>query len=672
MANLKGTIEFPQGGSSWKTIRGKIEWEETAIDESTSPVRSKVHTKIYAKCGTGGTAGKGWNGYVTVNGTKHSFSSISSSTTISDSYKLLKEYDDWVDHNDDGSKTITISGKVAGPSGTSLEGVSSSGSGTATLTDVPQASTLDGATSGTTDYSPVFTWTPASADFKFAIKIKNGSTVLSTFNISPNTTSEFSTTVTIITSAYIANLIPSANSITLTAELITYKSDGVTQIGSSSSRNFTVTLNSSVKPTASIGAFSDVGGLVPSSWGIFVQGKSKLSFSVSGTPGTGSSIRSYSTSVAGATYSTQNITTGFLSSSGSAALTVTDNRGRTGTASRSYTVYPYSKPSITKATADRCLADGTLSDSGTYLKYSFNSTISSCNGKNSATYQLGYKTKSATSYTYVTINNNVTDIVLPGVTFNANTSYDIQFRVTDAFNEVVYENESIGSGFRLVHYNKNKKAISLGKSSEAGPNEKLLEVALPMSFFDEAKKSIRDMLYPVGSLYLSTSNNSPANFLGGNWTQLSGHYLYAAPSNETAGTTFGSWTSGSTTLTAAQSGIRAHSHGLNNHTHGIPELDLSINSGGAHSHTTKSMSSTGSTSGAMAESYAKYGGTRNITIPFNTTNGAHSHSGKTVAGTTNAASGSTESNSAANATEGHTHSITPPALRVYVWRRDAD
>lgn len=479
MANLKGTIEFPQGGSSYKTIRGKIDWEETQIDSTSSPARSKVHTKLYAKTGTGSTTGKQWSGYVQVgSNSKHSFSSISSSTTISSTYVLLQEYDDWVTHNDDGSKTVTISGKVQGPSGTSIANVSSTGSGTVTLTNVPQASTITSVTSGTTDYAPSVVWTPASTSFKYKLVFSYGNWSAATGILSPDTTSAYTYNGYTITGANVASYMEGASG-TFTVTLYTYASDGTTQIGNTSSKTFTVTLNASYKPTASISTFTDVGGLVPSNWGIFVQSKSKLSFTVSATPSAGSTISSYSTTINGSTYNTTSITTGFLTGNGSANLTVTDSRDRTDTASRSYIVYPYSKPSITNTTADRCLQDGTLSDSGTYLKYSFASTISSCNGNNTATYELGYRVKGSNSaYTYVTISNNATDVVLSGVTFNSNSSYDLQFRVTDAFNEVVWENESIGTGFKLVHYNKNKKAMAIGKTSEAGPNEELFEIGM--------------------------------------------------------------------------------------------------------------------------------------------------------------------------------------------------
>ena len=504
MANLSDNIVFPQGGSSWKTIQGKINWEETEIDSSSSPVRSKVHTKIYAKCGTGGTTGKGWNGYVQVgSNSKHSFSSLSSSTTISSSYVLLKEYDDWVEHEADGSKTVTIKGKVAGPSGTSLEGVSSSGSGDATLTNVPQASTITSVSNGTTPYSPTIVWTPASTSFKYKVEYKytSGSSTWSVLSdlISPATTSSYSYNSLQI-SSNIFGLSPNSPTLTATAVLYTYNSDGTTQVGNASTKTFTVTLNSSIKPSLSISNLAEAdSGMIAKNWGVFVQGKSKLSFHLGWSypsPIPASSTLTATTN--GQTFTTTSMggsadyTTSALSSSGSKSVSasITDSRGRTTTASASYTVYAYSKPSITNAVVERCLQNGTLSDTGTYLKYSFASTISSCNGHNTATYQLGYRVKgSNNAYTYVNISNNATNVVLSGVTFSASSSYDIQFRVTDAFNEVVWEDESIGSGFRLVHYNKSKKALALGKSSEATGDNKLLEVALPTTISENVSST---------------------------------------------------------------------------------------------------------------------------------------------------------------------------------------
>ena len=135
-----GTIEFPQAGSSYKTIRGKIEWSESEVSIENNT--SKIHTKLYAKVGTGGTTGRQWSGNVNVAGNNHTFSSLDSSTTIKGTYVLLKEYDDTITHENDGSKKITISGSVTGPSGTTIANVTSSGSQEVTLATIPRASEI--------------------------------------------------------------------------------------------------------------------------------------------------------------------------------------------------------------------------------------------------------------------------------------------------------------------------------------------------------------------------------------------------------------------------------------------------------------------------------------------------------------------------------------------------
>ena len=43
-------------------------------------------------------------------------------------------------------------------------------------------------------------------------------------------------------------------------------------------------------------------------------------------------------------------------------------------------------------------------------------------------------------------------------------------------------------------------------------------------------KQLLDFIYPIGSIYQSTKNISPATFLGGTWKQLKGTFLYAATS----------------------------------------------------------------------------------------------------------------------------------------------
>lgn len=69
-----------------------------------------------------------------------------------------------------------------------------------------------------------------------------------------------------------------------------------------------------------------------------------------------------------------------------------------------------------------------------------------------------------------------------------------------------------------------------------------------------------DLVYPVGSVYMSISATSPQTLFGGQWTKIEGRFLWATGS--TPGTTGGSRTTDSTVLTIDQ--IPSHSHPIPN------------------------------------------------------------------------------------------------------------
>lgn len=64
-----------------------------------------------------------------------------------------------------------------------------------------------------------------------------------------------------------------------------------------------------------------------------------------------------------------------------------------------------------------------------------------------------------------------------------------------------------------------------------------------------ASSGLLDLVYPVGSIYMSTNNTSPKTFLGGTWQQIQGQFLLAASSSYPAGSTGGE---ASHTLTRAE------------------------------------------------------------------------------------------------------------------------
>lgn len=162
-----------------------------------------------------------------------------------------------------------------------------------------------------------------------------------------------------------------------------------------------------------------------------------------------------------------------------------------------------------------------------------------------------------------------------------------------------------------------------------------------------------EKVYPVGAIYLSTVNTSPATLFGGTWEQITSGYLRAGTSYATktdgsnTATGAASGNTGSTTLTAAQSGVPTHAHTMN-HSHNIYFSTIKPSSGDSYSFT-------GLT------------GTQAAPSQLNSYTGA-----------TASHSGNTGSNTGASAQSGHTHTLnshTHPInlnyVQVYMWRRTA-
>ena len=69
-------------------------------------------------------------------------------------------------------------------------------------------------------------------------------------------------------------------------------------------------------------------------------------------------------------------------------------------------------------------------------------------------------------------------------------------------------------------------------------------------------EALLDTYYPVGRIYLSSENVSPASFMGGSWTRIQDRFLLCAGTTYAAGTTGGA---ANVTLTTDQ--MPSHSHG---------------------------------------------------------------------------------------------------------------
>lgn len=71
-------------------------------------------------------------------------------------------------------------------------------------------------------------------------------------------------------------------------------------------------------------------------------------------------------------------------------------------------------------------------------------------------------------------------------------------------------------------------------------------------------QELLDIIYPVGSIYLTINDINPQTLFGGTWEKISGGYLYATGSNSLGKTTYSGWGAQSTELTVNQ--IPKHGH----------------------------------------------------------------------------------------------------------------
>lgn len=225
--------------------------------------------------------------------------------------------------------------------------------------------------------------------------------------------------------------------------------------------------------------------------------------------------------------------------------------------------------------------------------------------------------------------------------------------------------------------------------------------------------SVFDLVYPVGSIYMSINSTDPATLFGGTWERITGRFLLAATDNGSSGASQAAGNTGGAAtvkLTATQSGIAAHSHGLNSHTHGMNHkhvltshvhgLNEHTHSLASHTHgekcngnhwlVFKGRTDWSSGTAVMAGFYASkeadadrtggpstntsgkatgnteaYGGYTGNSI----TTGSSSSAGNTGRTSTDGASGSTAEHSGATAANAHEN--MPPYLSVYMWKRTA-
>lgn len=359
-------------------------------------------------------------------------------------------------HNTDGTRSFNAYVEA----GIYVWAVNCTGSKTFTLDTIPRTSSFT-VSNASVDMGTAVTFniTRAATSFTHTLTLTWGNTV-STIGTGIATSKSWTIPLSL------ANDLPSSTSSGCTITCITYS--GSTEIGRKTLA-MTLKVPSSIKPSISGVTISEAVSGLASKFGAYIQNKSKLKVVTSASGSYSSTIKSYSTKILGKTYSGGTITSNVLDSSGSVsvAVTVTDSRGRTATTTKTVTVTPYSDPTISIFTAQRCNSDGTLNDDGEYVKLSIAFDITSLSSKNDKSYTVAYKLKEDADFTTLTSGSvySLNTTYIPTVTFSGDNSYDFILTVTDYFRPVSHIDE-IQTAFTLTDYHSSGTGISFGKVSE--------------------------------------------------------------------------------------------------------------------------------------------------------------------------------------------------------------
>lgn len=179
----------------------------------------------------------------------------------------------------------------------------------------------------------------------------------------------------------------------------------------------------------------------------------------------------------------------------------------------------------------------------------------------------------------------------------------------------------------------------------------------------DTTQKILNMIYPVGSIYMSVNNVSPATFIGGTWTALTDRVLIGAGSNYTVNATGGAT---SHTHTSA-----AHTHTTAGHT--LTEAELPYIDGGF----AVPVISYHGTKGVYGKAYGVNFGTIGSSNSYGITQGM---TGTSITSGTQygygfqfGGGGSHSHGNTGSTTPGNTGSSSnlPPYLAVYMWKRTA-
>ena len=261
--------------------------------------------------------------------------------------------------------------------------------------------------------------------------------------------------------------IPSASSAQATCTLTTL--EGGNPVGETQTLAFTVTVSASEVPSCTVKA-----ELVNGFDGLYLGGRSSVKLTIENAKaGNGASIVAYKLAGSGYTSALSYATFGPLNAgTHTFTATVTDSRGRTGTAAATVTVQAYAAPTLSGISIYRSNSGGTASESGGYIALQATAAYTSLGGKNTLTLQGRYRPANG-SWSGWTAMASGQRLMLGGGGLSATASYEAQIQATDKVGNtasyvsviptasVTFNLKAGGNGAAFGKYAETEKALEL-------------------------------------------------------------------------------------------------------------------------------------------------------------------------------------------------------------------
>lgn len=522
-------------GSTNKGWRLRLDWSITGQSIANNTSTLSLALWIYDGSGYSQNESSG-EAYYILQGSK-SWSPYNYSST---GWYKLGSRSITVSHNADGTKSLALTAEWDCGFDSSYTPRHLSLSETVTLTTIPRASTatVSGDTLGT---ALTITIKRASGGFTHRLYYSCGQLGKQTIATGVGTSYSWTPPVSLAQQA--------PNAATVAVALLVETYNGSTYVGASTLQ-LSLAVPTNVVPSLTV-ALSDPTN-VSTTYGGYVQLRSKLKVALTASGAQGSTIKTYSVKV-GSIYAGASATgtTDYLPGAGTLTVTcsVTDSRGRTTTKTQSITVLAYARPTVSAITAARCNANGTANRAGTYGKVTFSGAVTSLSAKNSATYAVQYREVGAEDWT--TAGRPAAGEYTPtdvSVVFAADKSkrYEVRVVATDAWESVGSSLRDLPAAYALYHLAKHLLSVGLGRLCDKA---NALQVGLS-AYFDRDVQidgtlviggtTLLDYAHPVGSVYISTAATDPVDlFGGGTWERIKDVFLLAAGDTYAAGASGG-------------------------------------------------------------------------------------------------------------------------------------